>query len=141
MTLKKAAKLLGVTPDYLRQQIAAGKLHADKIGRDWNVEPWAVELYRRNHDVHERVTPHQGLTYPIHLSILTQRDEHGGRTSIAATADVSGEGSGSYGAGATVEEAVAALVAAFSRHVQPPLDDIEIPADVKLDPRTWQRDE
>lgn len=49
MTLKEAAELLGVTPDTLRQQIAAGKLHARKVGRDWHVSPREVERYRAEH--------------------------------------------------------------------------------------------
>lgn len=46
MTLIEAAALLGVTPDTLRQQIAKGKLHATKRGRDWAVQPREVERYR-----------------------------------------------------------------------------------------------
>lgn len=46
MTLTEAAAQLGVTPDTLRQQIAAGKLKARKAGRDWTVTPREVERYR-----------------------------------------------------------------------------------------------
>ncbi len=49
MTLREAASALGVTPDTLRQQIAAGKLRARKIGRDWHVGPAEVERYRKDH--------------------------------------------------------------------------------------------
>ncbi len=46
MTLIEAARLLGVTPDTLRQQIAAGRLKATKRGRDWWVTKGEVERYR-----------------------------------------------------------------------------------------------
>jgi excisionase family DNA binding protein len=49
MTLKEAAERLGLTPDTLRQQIAAGKLRARKIGRDWTVSPREVERYAKEH--------------------------------------------------------------------------------------------
>jgi excisionase family DNA binding protein len=49
MTLIEAARLLGVTPATLRQQIAAGKLRAVKRGRDWHVTPKEVERYRKEH--------------------------------------------------------------------------------------------
>ena len=49
MTLIEAAALLGVTPDTLRQQIAAGKLRAKKVGRDWHVTAREVERYRTEH--------------------------------------------------------------------------------------------
>lgn len=48
MTLKEAAELLGVTPDTLRQRIAAGSLRATKRGRDWWVTAKEVERYRAN---------------------------------------------------------------------------------------------
>lgn len=47
MTLKEAAAQLGVTPDTLRQQIAAGRLKATKRGRDWWVTKGEVERYRQ----------------------------------------------------------------------------------------------
>jgi len=49
LTLPEAAAILGVTPATLRQQIAAGKLKARKIGRDWHVTPREVERYRTEH--------------------------------------------------------------------------------------------
>jgi excisionase family DNA binding protein len=52
MTLKEAAERLGLTPDTLRQQIAAGKLRARKVGRDWTVQPKEVEKYRKEHRRH-----------------------------------------------------------------------------------------
>lgn len=50
MTLKEAAASLGVTPDTLRQQIAAGRLKATKRGRDWWVTKGEVERYRQARD-------------------------------------------------------------------------------------------
>jgi excisionase family DNA binding protein len=47
LTLKDAAERLGITPDTLRQQIAAGRLHARKMGTVWTVSEQAVERYRR----------------------------------------------------------------------------------------------
>lgn len=47
MTLTEAAEALGLRPATLRQQIANGKLHAVKRGRDWHVTPREVERYRR----------------------------------------------------------------------------------------------
>jgi excisionase family DNA binding protein len=49
MTLNEAAATLGLTPDTLRQQIHAGKLRAEKLGRDWHVAPKEVERYRTHH--------------------------------------------------------------------------------------------
>lgn len=49
VTLKEAAKLLGVTPDNLRGAIARGTLKANKHGRDWFVTPTQVEKYRQEH--------------------------------------------------------------------------------------------
>lgn len=47
MTLPEAARILGVTPDTLRQQIHAGRLVARKVGRDWHVTPGEVARYRK----------------------------------------------------------------------------------------------
>lgn len=47
MTLKQAAEVLEVTPDTLRQAIAAGRLKAVKRGRDWWVTRSEVERYGR----------------------------------------------------------------------------------------------
>lgn len=46
LTLKEAAKALGVTPANLRQSIARGSLRAVKMGRDWLVDSAEVERYR-----------------------------------------------------------------------------------------------
>lgn len=47
MTLREAAAILGITPDTLRQAIAAGRLKATKRGRDWFVDRREVERYGR----------------------------------------------------------------------------------------------
>ena len=47
MTLKQAAAELGLTDATLRQQIKAGTLFAEKLGRDWLVTDAEVERYRR----------------------------------------------------------------------------------------------
>ncbi len=49
MTLIEAAEALGLTPDTLRQQIHAGKLNAEKRGRDWHVTEREVQKYREQH--------------------------------------------------------------------------------------------
>lgn len=38
LTTKEAARLAGVTQPYIRQLIAAKKLHATKWGRDWRIK-------------------------------------------------------------------------------------------------------
>jgi excisionase family DNA binding protein len=45
MTLVEAAAALGVQPATLRQQIAAGRLRAKKVGRDWQVTTREVQRY------------------------------------------------------------------------------------------------
>lgn len=49
MTIPEAAATLGLRPATLRQQIANGKLRAQKVGRDWSVTPAEVERYRKEH--------------------------------------------------------------------------------------------
>jgi excisionase family DNA binding protein len=46
MTLADAARVLGVTPATLRQQIANGRLRAKKLGPIWTVTPKEIERYR-----------------------------------------------------------------------------------------------
>lgn len=46
MTIDEAAAALGLSAVTLRGQIANGKLHAVKRGRDWWVTPGEVERYR-----------------------------------------------------------------------------------------------
>jgi excisionase family DNA binding protein len=46
VTLVEAAAALGVQPATLRQQIAAGRLRAKKIGRDWQVTKREVQRYQ-----------------------------------------------------------------------------------------------
>ena len=45
----EAARLLGVTRERARQLCDEGRLRAQKLGRDWRIEPRAVEEYRRIH--------------------------------------------------------------------------------------------
>lgn len=49
MTTTEAAAILGITPHTLRQQIAKGKLKADRRGRDYWITPSEVEKYRKEH--------------------------------------------------------------------------------------------
>ena len=55
MTLPEAAALLGIRADTLRRQVALGKLHATKKGRDWHVTPAEVERYRAEHRRHDTI--------------------------------------------------------------------------------------
>jgi excisionase family DNA binding protein len=48
MTLSQAAAALGVSAATLRQQVAAGRLRATKIGPLWVVAETEVERYRRD---------------------------------------------------------------------------------------------
>ena len=121
MILKEAADQLGVTPDNLRGAIARGSLHAVKVGRDWHVAPWEVERYRRAHL--RTTTPYVGLSYPIVFNMWVNED---GKVGIGAMADVSREGSGPYGSGETVEEAVGQLIQGMREKAEP-WSDIVIP--------------
>lgn len=47
LSVREAAQRLGVSPVAVRQQIAGGRLPAVKRGRDWWVDPRAVERMRR----------------------------------------------------------------------------------------------
>jgi hypothetical protein len=47
LSVRDAAQRLGVSPVAVRQQIAGGRLPAVKRGRDWWVDPRAVERLRR----------------------------------------------------------------------------------------------
>lgn len=49
MTLIEAAKLLGVSADYLRVAANRGALKAEKFGRDWLVSNEEVERYASEH--------------------------------------------------------------------------------------------
>jgi excisionase family DNA binding protein len=56
VTLPEAAALLGIRADTLRRQVALGKLHATKKGRDWHVTRAEVERYRAEHRRHGAIT-------------------------------------------------------------------------------------
>lgn len=45
LTLPEASTIAGVTPDTLRQAILAGRLGAEKRGRDWFVTPGDLASY------------------------------------------------------------------------------------------------
>lgn len=123
MTLKEAADLLGVTPDNLRGAIARGALKATKNGRDWTVAPWAVELYRRNH-LRDVTIPYIDHSYRLEFSLRVRED---GSVALSALANVSGEGSGPYATGDTLEEAVRKLRERMGP-IAEPWTDIDVPA-------------
>ena len=45
-TTTTASVVLGVTPGRVRAMIAAGRLQATRAGRDWLIEPEAIEAVR-----------------------------------------------------------------------------------------------
>jgi excisionase family DNA binding protein len=47
LSTTEAARILGVTRERARQLCDEGRLHAQKLGRDWRIEPRAVEEYQR----------------------------------------------------------------------------------------------
>ena len=47
LTIRQAAESLHVSPDALRQAIHRQTIRADKLGRDWVIDPREVERYRR----------------------------------------------------------------------------------------------
>lgn len=128
MTLKEAAELLGVTPDNLRGAIARGALKATKVGRDWTVEPWAAELYRRNH-LRDQTIPYIDHSYPIELRLRVRDD---GSVALSAFANVSGEGSGPFAEGDTVDEAIRKLREHMGRNAEP-WTDIDAPPDADIE--------
>ena len=46
MTTAEAAVVLSVTVRRVRQLIAAGRLRAEKVGRDWSIAPEALEAVK-----------------------------------------------------------------------------------------------
>jgi excisionase family DNA binding protein len=48
-SLPEAAKLLGLAPATLRQQIRNGKMRATKLSRDWYITAEEIERYRAEH--------------------------------------------------------------------------------------------
>jgi excisionase family DNA binding protein len=48
LTLTQAAEQLGVTSSNLRQALARGRLHAERIGPIWVVSQDEVDRYRRD---------------------------------------------------------------------------------------------
>ena len=47
LTTKQAAELIGYHPEYIRQLVKAGKLKAEKIGRDWLIPKSKLLAYAR----------------------------------------------------------------------------------------------
>ncbi len=47
LTTKQAAELIGYHPEYIRQLVKAGKLEAEKIGRDWLISKSKLLAYTR----------------------------------------------------------------------------------------------
>ena len=47
ISLAEAAKLSGLSPDYLRKIAEKGRLRAEKIGRNWITTLEAVEQYKQ----------------------------------------------------------------------------------------------
>ena len=45
--VSKAAALLGVTPRRVQALITSGKLRAQRIGRDYLIDPGDIELFER----------------------------------------------------------------------------------------------
>lgn len=46
LTTEQAAARLGVSPRRVRAMIAAGRLAAQQVGRDWLISPEAIRDYR-----------------------------------------------------------------------------------------------
>jgi excisionase family DNA binding protein len=46
LTVAQAADLLGISPQRVRQLISAGRLKAEKAGRDWLIDPPDLEAVR-----------------------------------------------------------------------------------------------
>jgi excisionase family DNA binding protein len=46
LTTNEAAAILGVTPARVRAMILAGRLKADKFGRDWQIREEDLELVK-----------------------------------------------------------------------------------------------
>ena len=47
LTTKQAAELIGYNPNYLRYLVEAGKLPAQKLGRDWIIQQADLLAYIR----------------------------------------------------------------------------------------------
>lgn len=50
MTTNDAAARLGVSRARVLQMIEEGKLKAEKVGRDWQVDPASVEEFKRQRE-------------------------------------------------------------------------------------------
>lgn len=123
MTLIEAAGRLGTTPDNLRGAIKRGSLKATKRGRDWVVESWAVELYRRNH-LRDQTTPWVDQSYPIEWRLRVSPD---GVVTLSGMVNVS-EGGGPFAEGDSVEAILTQLREHMAR-IAETWTDIEVPAE------------
>ncbi len=47
LTTRQAAQLIGYHPEYVRQLVKAGKVEAQKIGRDWLIQKNKLLAYTR----------------------------------------------------------------------------------------------
>jgi len=47
VTTTEAARLIGVTPDYVRYLILHGKIRALKVGNQWLIKPTALRHFER----------------------------------------------------------------------------------------------
>lgn len=47
ITTIEAAKIIGVTPDYIRHMILHGKIKAEKLGNYWLLAPQAIKHIKR----------------------------------------------------------------------------------------------
>jgi len=54
LTTIQAAEILGIRPETVRQQIQAGRISAEKHGRDWFIDPDELDRYRREHQQNGR---------------------------------------------------------------------------------------
>lgn len=49
-TTKALGQMAGLSPDYIRQLILAGKIKAQKIGRDWAISATEVMRFLRDRE-------------------------------------------------------------------------------------------
>lgn len=45
MTVEEAAKLIGITPSLVRRYCRAGRILAERQGRDWWIEEWEARRF------------------------------------------------------------------------------------------------
>lgn len=57
LTVHEVADRLRVKPRTLREWLKEGRIRASKVGRDWRIEPAAVDEYLRRQGVKVRLDP------------------------------------------------------------------------------------